>query len=103
MIFVLLFFVIFSVASSLGLYFSVKKNLEMFEELEKTEQQFQEVVENLEFYYKRIEKKSKLELFSDDQIVRELVEDMKQIKNLISLISGSLEYEKDSETEQSRR
>lgn len=72
------------------LYLSIKRNFEFIDSLEQTNDQIDETLEILDYYYKRFDKKSKLDLFSDDQIVRELVQDIKHTRNAIMLISKKL-------------
>jgi len=84
------------VCSLTCLYFSVKKNLEFIDVYESTMLQIEESLEVLSFYQKRIERKSKLEVFSDDFIVKELVEDIKQSKKAVLLVSEKLTGEKEN-------
>jgi hypothetical protein len=58
--------------------------------------QIEESLEVLSFYQKRIERKSKLEVFSDDPVVKELVEDIKQSKKAVLLVSEKLTGEKEN-------
>ena len=96
MIFVLvLFLLIISSASTAGLYFSLKKNLELISTLEYTMSEIENSIEILNYYYKRIDKKSKMELLSDDATIRELVEDMKQARRAVLLVSEKLTGEKE--------
>lgn len=86
-------------ASSYALYRSVRRNFELIDLLEETNEQIEVAIETLDHYYKRIDKKSKLELFSDDPTIRELVEDMKQARRAVLLISEKLTGEKVEENE----
>lgn len=88
-----------SVGSLYMLYRSVKRNFELIDLLEETNEQIEAAIESLDYYYKRVDKKTKLELFSDDPTVRELVEDMKQSRRAILLISEKLTGEKFEENE----
>lgn len=88
-----------SAGSLYALYRSVKRNFELIDLLEETNEQIEAAVESLHYYYKRVDKKTKLELFSDDPTVRELVEDMKQSRRAILLISEKLTGEKFEENE----
>lgn len=88
-----------STASLYALYRSVRRNFELIDLLEETNEQIEAAIESLDYYYKRIDKKSKLELFSDDPTVRELVEDMKQARRAVLLISEKLTGEKIEENE----
>jgi len=94
--------VILSVISTFlgtALYFSLKKNSELIEVMEGTMEQIEASLEILDYYYKRIDRKSKLELFSDDQTIRELVDDMKQARRAILFVSEKLTGEKEIEVE----
>ena len=84
----------YSIFSSYVLYRSVKRNLELLELVEETNEKIEEAVETLDFYYKRLDKKSKIDLFLDDPTVRELVDDVKQARKTVSLISESLTGDK---------
>ena len=93
MIILTLAFMLSFFISSVALYFSLKKNLQLVDELEKIEEKLDDSAKILEDCYEKIEKKSKIEVFSDDPIVKELVEDMKDAKNAIMLISESFSTE----------
>lgn len=95
MIFLLILLSTLLVASFAGLYYSVKKSIELIETLESINLQIDSSVEELDYLHKKIEKKSKLELFSDEPAIRELVEDIKQAKKVVMKISESLTGEKD--------
>jgi arsenate reductase-like glutaredoxin family protein len=97
MIVLILVLLMISAASLYAFYRSVKRNFELVELLEETNEQIETAIETLNHYYKRIDKKTKLELFSDDPAVRELVEDMKQARRAVLLISEKLTGEKSEE------
>lgn len=80
MTFILLVFIIFL---STCLFLSVKKNLQLLETIEDIAENYKETIEELNYYYEKIDKKSKLELFLDEPITRELVEDIKGTKKAI--------------------
>ena len=88
---------IVSIASFYALYYSVKRNFELIDLLEETNEQIDKAVETLDHCYKRIDKKAKLELFSNEPAVRELVEDMKMSRSAILLISEKLTGDKNEE------
>ena len=88
---------IVSIASFYALYYSVKRNFELIDLLEETNEQIDKAVETLDHCYKRIDKKAKLELFSNEPAVRELVEDMKMARSAILLISEKLTVDKNEE------
>lgn len=88
----LLFIVLFAFSSS-ALYLSLRKNLELVNELETITEKLDDSAKILESCYKRIERKSRLEVFSDDPIIKELVDDIKDAKSAIMLISESFSAE----------
>lgn len=65
------------------LFLSIKKNLEYMELLDGLEENFKDSINLLNQYYVKIDKKSKLELFLDEPVTRELVEDIKGSKNAV--------------------
>jgi len=77
-------------ASSFALYYSVKKNLQMIETFEEVMGQIEESLEMLEVSKKKIERKLKVEVLSDEPVIRELIEDMKFSKRAVLLISEKL-------------
>lgn len=90
MIILIIIFLFISICSTIGLYYSIKKNLEYFETIERIITQLDESLDALEFCYKRIDKKAKLELFSNDPTIKELVEDIKMARQIVLLISEKL-------------
>lgn len=95
MIITLIFLSVISLCSFVALYYSIKKNMQLYEELENINSQIDSSLEELDYLYKKIDKKTKIELFSDEPAIRELVEDMKQVKKVVMGISESLTSEKD--------
>jgi hypothetical protein len=89
-----LFLLVTSISLAVGLYHSVKKNLELIDTLEETSAVVETCLEDLNYCYKRVDKKLKLELLSDDPVVKELVEDMKVARRAIANISERLTNEK---------
>lgn len=84
--------VLSTIAAILGisLYFSVKKNIELIEKIEEAVLQVEESLDILDHFYKRIDKKSKIEVLTDEPVARELVDDMKKSKDAILLIANKL-------------
>lgn len=99
LVFALIFLIVLSTSLGVGLYYSIKKNLELFDLIESSGESFEESLEELNRYYERIDRKSKLELFLDEPVTRELVEDIKgtkkAIKKLAEKISVFIEEEKE--------
>lgn len=71
------------ISVSFILFLSIKKNLEYMELLDGLEENFKDSINLLNQYYVKIDKKSKLELFLDEPVTRELVEDIKGSKNAV--------------------
>jgi hypothetical protein len=84
-------------ALSTALYISVKRNFELLDTIEEYTDQISESLEEIDYYYSKIDKKSKLEIFLDEPVTRELVEDIKgtkkSIKKLAEKISILIEEE----------
>lgn len=82
---------------SAGLYISVKRNFELIDTIEEYREQLTESIEEIDYFYGKIEKKSKLEIFLDEPVTRELVDDIKgtkkSIKKLAEKISILIEEE----------
>lgn len=94
MIFVCVFLGFLLTLSSSLLYFSVKKNLEFLEQQENMLSLLESSLQELDVCYKRIDKKVKLELFSDEPTVKELVDDMKYARSTVASIVEQLTGEK---------
>jgi len=87
-------FLLLTLVSS-TLYFSVKKNLEFLDQQESLLSTIEQSLQSLEISYKKIDKKSKLQLFSDEAIVKELIDDMKEARRSILIIAENLTGEKE--------
>jgi len=77
------------------LYFSVKKNLQFLEQQEEMLQLLETCLQDLEICRKKIDQKVKMEVFSDDEIVKELVDDIKQTRFTVAIIIERLTNEKE--------
>jgi hypothetical protein len=79
------------------LVLSVKKNIELVERLENLSESIEESIDVLQEQYEVIEKKTKIEVFSDEPVVRELIEDMRIAKNSVikaaKILDDSLELD----------
>jgi hypothetical protein len=64
------------VGSLTGLYVSVKKNIELLEKIEEFQEAVEVCLDSLELQHQIIESKTKIELFSDEPVVRSLVQDI---------------------------
>lgn len=85
------------------LFFSVKKNLQLLDTIEEAAENYKETIEELNYYYERIEKKSKLELFLDEPVTRELVEDIKGTKKAIKNAAEKISVFIEDENEEKER
>lgn len=94
------------IITSIGLYLSLMKNFEMSDRLESVEEAIEESLDMLNDVYGRIEAKSKMEVFSDEPVVKELVRDIVESKKMIHkvalLIDSSLVTE-EVETEETEK
>lgn len=101
MMFLLFLCVLLIAALSTGLYVSVRKNLEYMEMLEDAAVSLQESIDDLNVCYAKIDRKSKLELFLDEPITRELVEDIKGTKKAVKAAAEKISVfiEDDNEEE----
>lgn len=99
MIIVILFTLI--VLQSIALYYSVKRNIEFLELFDNFSEDCKEAVEELDSYYEKIDKKSKLELFLDEPITRELVEEIKGTKKAIKKAAEKISVFVEKEYEES--
>lgn len=58
------------------LFFSVKKNIELLDRLESVEDVVEKALDVLDDQHQKIEAKTKIEVFSDEPVVRNLVQDI---------------------------
>jgi hypothetical protein len=72
----------------ISLYYSVRLNLKCYEKLESIGEQIEKSLDVLDTCYQRAATRANLEVFSDDPIVRELVEDIKITKDAILLVAN---------------
>jgi hypothetical protein len=93
--------VIFTTSAALAV--SLKKNIEYMEKLEEVGQSLQMSIDLLEIQYEKLNKKSKIELFSDEPVVRDLVIDIAEAKEAVivtaRLLDGVLRTEETEEIE----
>lgn len=62
---------------------------------------YRELLEQLNYYYDKFDKKSKLELFLDEPVTRELVEDIKGTKKAIKFAAEKISVFIENENEES--
>ncbi len=70
-----------SVSIALGI--SVMRNIQYMERIDEIEESLQTAIEILDEQYKIIDKKTKIEVFSDEPIIRELVRDITVARNSV--------------------
>ncbi len=70
-----------SVSIALGV--SVMRNIQYMERIDEIEESLQTAIEILDEQYKIIDKKTKIEVFSDEPIIRELVRDITVARNSV--------------------
>lgn len=100
-------FGILFLASLTGLFVSVKKNLELLERLENVEDAVDNALKVLDEHHQKIDRKTKIEVFSDEPVVKDLVRDIVAVKHSVHeiaiMLDGSLSTEKqDEESEMSK-
>jgi hypothetical protein len=68
---------------------SVARNIEYMEKFEELEESLQVTIDLLEMQYQIIDQKTKVEVFSDEPLIRELVKDIATAKNAV-LVSAKI-------------
>lgn len=75
---------------SFFLFFSVRLNLKNVDKLEKINERIEESLDVLDVCYQRATARAALEVFSDEPVVKELVEDIRISKDAILLVANLL-------------
>jgi len=70
---------------------SVKKNIEFMETFDDIQESLQRSLEILEEQKEKISQKSKLEVFSDEPVVRNLIRDIVESKNAVISVAKLLD------------
>ena len=68
---------------STGLFYSVKRSLELQDKIEELDDTLDEIVTALEEQHAKMDAKSKIEVFSDEPIIRELVQDIAIARDVV--------------------
>lgn len=97
------FFIIICLLQAFLLYRSIKKNLEWMEMFEDMTDGYKEILETLDVLYKNVDKKSKLELFLDEPVTRELVDDIKETKKAIKKAAEKISVFIEEENEEEKQ
>lgn len=98
MIFTILISIVFLFLAA-ALFVSLMKNIEFIDRIDEIENNIEVAVNILNEQYIKIEEKSKIELFSDEPIVRDLVDDILIAKASVLKVSKFLEMMISDETE----
>ena len=69
--------------SSTVAFVSIKKNLEFMERIDEIEGAIQNAIDVLDIHREKIDQKSKIEVFSDEPVVKELVQDIASVRNAV--------------------
>lgn len=75
---------------SLTLFFSLRLNLRTREKLIEVSEKIEESLDILDVCYQRAATRAELEIFSDEPVIKELVEDIRMSKNAILLVANLL-------------
>lgn len=70
---------------------SLKKNIEFMEKIDEIQETLEKSLEILEIQSKKIDQKAKLEVFSDEPVVRNLVKDIVESKNAVIRVAKLLD------------
>lgn len=83
---------LYGLTASILLFYSVKKNISLLEKQETIAEQLDESLELLDVCYANVSIKSKIEVFSDEPVVKDLLSDIANAREAILLIANKLEY-----------
>jgi hypothetical protein len=84
----LFFFIIATLILAALLFFSVRLNLKYSEKLEDVREQVEESLDVLDTCYQRAAQRAKLEVLSDEPVVRDLLDDIKITRDAILLVAN---------------
>lgn len=90
MTFVVIFLIVSCGALAYFLIYSLLKNIELLDQLEDIEERINECAATVIGCHEKIEAKSKMEVFFDDPVVKELVADIKEARDALSEVSQVL-------------
>lgn len=74
-----------------GLVFSLTKNIEQMDRLNELQEAIQESIDILDEQYTKIDQKTKIEVFSDEPVVKELVKDIAVSRNSVLKVAHILD------------
>jgi len=90
MTFILAFLILLCIIQSVILIFSVRLNLKNADKLESLGEKIEQSLDVLDVCYQRAATRASLEIFSDEPVVRELVDDIRISKDAILLVANLL-------------
>jgi hypothetical protein len=82
---------LFSCTASAGLWISVRRNLELIDRLEEIDEAIQAASDTLKETHEIIELKSKIEVFYDEPVVRDLLKSIANAKDAVSSVARLLD------------
>lgn len=82
---------ILSISLLMILYFSIRKNIELLDKLQLVDDSLQTCIKLLDIQATKIEEKTKIEVFSDEPIIRDLINDMVTAKETVVKVSSLLD------------
>jgi len=92
------------IVNAVMLYYSVMRNIQYMEKIDELEESLRTTVQILDEQYEKIEKKTRIEVFSDEPIIRELVRDISVARNAVlttaRLLDDTINVESSSKTEE---
>ncbi len=92
----------FSLCVTTCLVVSLKKNLEFSDKFDEIQEEMEVALDVLEEQIKKIEQKTKLEVFSDEPVVRNLLKDIVESKNAVINIAKLLDDSLSTELNESK-
>lgn len=78
-------------SASIALGVSVTRNIQYMERIDEIEESLQTAIEILNDQYRAIDKKTKIEVFSDEPIIRDLVRDITVARNSVLAVAKLLD------------
>lgn len=69
-------------------FWSIRKNLQYSEKLQEVGDQVEESLDVLDACYQRAAERAKLEVFTDEPVVKELLEDIRTTRDAILLVAN---------------
>ena len=91
MTFIVIFLIIVCSVLSYLLFISIMRNVELLDQLEDVDELVVNCSTRIEASYEKLNEKSKMEVFYDDPIVKELVSDMKDARDALIEVSQAFD------------